>query len=286
MQLHSHKEGSSMGSALERYTRPARKPFPARAHAEAARDERDWVDAGETVFLPAPAATGTGLGAPSQVSARTRLAYELLKASMNEAVQTVASNHALFATEWWAIQAHAIESVHASALATIELMETLNGAEGPRDVVAAQITHSRRQREAIHRQMIEFLAAARNTISVLTEPPSDAPVDCEKVGKCPTAPCKTQSVAERLKALTQRQLRVLELMADGLPNKLIAYELGLCETTVKAHVSEILRKLCVYNRARAIVLLSNIDLTSVYALSAEPKSAQASSAARKRMPAL
>jgi DNA-binding NarL/FixJ family response regulator len=52
-------------------------------------------------------------------------------------------------------------------------------------------------------------------------------------------------------------------MAQGLPNKLIAYELGLCETTIKAHVSGILRKLCVYSRARAIVLLASIDLASI-----------------------
>jgi DNA-binding NarL/FixJ family response regulator len=109
-------------------------------------------------------------------------------------------------------------------------------------------------------------------ISVLTEPPSEPPVDCSKLGRCPVAPCKTQSVAERLKTLTERQRRVLELMADGLPNKLIAYELGLCETTVKAHVSEILRKLCVYNRTRAIVLLANIDLTSIFLPDADPKS--------------
>ena len=65
---------------------------------------------------------------------------------------------------------------------------------------------------------------------------------------------------------------MLELIADGLPNKIIAYKLGLCETTVKAHVSEILRKLCVYSRARAIVLLANIDLASIGSSSADAKS--------------
>ena len=191
---------------------------------------------------------------------------------MNEAVETVGSNQSLFATGWWAIQAHTIESVHASALAAIELMEALNRAEGPKDVAAAQFAHSKRQRDAIERQIIEFLAAARNMISALTERLSDPPVDCSKAGKCADAPCKTPSVAERLKTLTQRQKRVLELMADGLPNKLIAYELGLCETTIKAHVSEILRKLCVYNRARAIVLLANIDLASIFLPAADAKS--------------
>jgi DNA-binding NarL/FixJ family response regulator len=67
---------------------------------------------------------------------------------------------------------------------------------------------------------------------------------------------------------------VLELVADGLPNKLIAYELGLCETTVKAHVSEILRKLCVYSRARAIVLLASIDSASIVSSSADARSGE------------
>jgi DNA-binding NarL/FixJ family response regulator len=275
MQLHSHEEGSIMGSATERHAKPAQKSFPIRARAQAARDEKNWVGAGETVFPPprrGTAGSETVLIGPSQVSARTRLAYGLLKASMNEAVQAIGSNHALFATGWWAIQAHTIESVQASAIATIELMEALNRAEGPKDVAAAQFAHRKRQRDAIDRQMIEFLAAAHNMISVLTEPPSDSLVDRSKAGKCPAAPCKPQSVAERLKTLTQRQRRVLELMADGLPNKLIAYELGLCETTVKAHVSEILRKLCVYNRARAIVLLANIDLTYIFSPGADSES--------------
>jgi len=265
-----------MDSAPQRLGKPARRSLSIGAAAQAARHENERAGTGEAVLLPLPAEAAAGsetaLSGPSQVSARTRLAYGLLKASMNEAVQAIGTNHALFATGWWAIQAHAIESIHASALAVIELMEALNRAEGPKDVAAAQFAHRRRQRDAMDRQMIEFLAAARNMISVLTELPSDPPVDCSKAGKCPAAPCKTQSVAERLKALTQRQRRVLELMADGLPNKLIAYELGLCETTIKAHVSEILRKLCVYNRTRAIVLLANIDLTSIFSPDANSKS--------------
>ncbi len=182
---------------------------------------------------------------------------------MDEAGEAIESNRTLFATGLREIRSQTIRSVHASALATIELMEALNRAKGPKDMAGAQLTYSRRQREAIDRQIIEFLAAARNMIFVLTAPPSDPLVDCSKAGKCPAAPCDTQSVAERLKALTERQKRVLELIAEGLPNKVIAYQLGLCETTVKAHVSGILRKLCVYNRARAIALLANIDLASI-----------------------
>ncbi|TKB10149.1 MAG: response regulator transcription factor, partial [Mesorhizobium sp.] len=57
---------------------------------------------------------------------------------------------------------------------------------------------------------------------------------------------------KRLQALTPQQTRVLGMLAEGLLNKQIAYELQVGETTVKAHVSEILRKLNVYSRTQAV----------------------------------
>ncbi len=53
--------------------------------------------------------------------------------------------------------------------------------------------------------------------------------------------------------LTQRQKDVLELLARGLPNKLIARELGLSEGTVKVHLLTIFRVLGVRNRTEAVV---------------------------------
>lgn len=64
---------------------------------------------------------------------------------------------------------------------------------------------------------------------------------------------------ECLSALTRRQLLVLERMAQGESNKQIAYNLNIAETTVKAHVSAILRKLGVHNRVQAILSASDID---------------------------
>ncbi len=43
---------------------------------------------------------------------------------------------------------------------------------------------------------------------------------------------------------------------DGLPNKLIAHQLGLTEATVKAHVSQVLMKFNVHSRARVIAEMS------------------------------
>ncbi len=54
----------------------------------------------------------------------------------------------------------------------------------------------------------------------------------------------------KLKTLTPQQIRVLKMLRQGLLNKQIAFELAVGETTVKAHVSEILRKLGVYSRPR------------------------------------
>ena len=51
--------------------------------------------------------------------------------------------------------------------------------------------------------------------------------------------------------LTERQVEVLKLLADGLQNKEIAYALGLAEKTVKTHISAIFKTLNVINRTQA-----------------------------------
>lgn len=66
---------------------------------------------------------------------------------------------------------------------------------------------------------------------------------------------------ELLSSLTRRQLLVLERMSKGEANKQIAYNLNIAETTVKAHVSAILRKLGVHNRIQAILSAGNVDFS-------------------------
>ncbi|KPQ29768.1 MAG: Response regulator containing a CheY-like receiver domain and an HTH DNA-binding domain [Marinobacter excellens HL-55] len=66
---------------------------------------------------------------------------------------------------------------------------------------------------------------------------------------------------EMLNSLTRRQLLVLERMAKGESNKQIAYNLNIAETTVKAHVSAILRKLAVHNRVQAILSAGDVDFS-------------------------
>lgn len=67
-----------------------------------------------------------------------------------------------------------------------------------------------------------------------------------------------QAFAAKLAQLTPHQLKVLQLMADGLLNKQIAYELGVSESTIKQHVSAVLHKLGFNNRTQAGVLFKQM----------------------------
>lgn len=64
---------------------------------------------------------------------------------------------------------------------------------------------------------------------------------------------------DRLPALTQGELRVLALLAKGKSNKIIAYELNIRESTVKAHITAILRKLKVHSRTQAVLAARDLD---------------------------
>lgn len=59
----------------------------------------------------------------------------------------------------------------------------------------------------------------------------------------------------QLRQMTQRQLRVLQCLAKGHSNKHIAGLLCIAETTVKTHVSDILRKMKVSNRTQAALVV-------------------------------
>ena len=62
-----------------------------------------------------------------------------------------------------------------------------------------------------------------------------------------------QETAQRLRDLTPQQFKVLQMLGAGRLNKQIAYDLGVSEATIKAHVTAILRKLHVTNRTQAVL---------------------------------
>jgi DNA-binding NarL/FixJ family response regulator len=84
-------------------------------------------------------------------------------------------------------------------------------------------------------------------------------------GYQPPAPSGSgaSDLASRIATLTPQQVRVLHMLRQGLLNKQIAFDLGVGETTVKAHVSEILRKLKVASRTQAVIEAAKIDFDSI-----------------------
>jgi len=54
-----------------------------------------------------------------------------------------------------------------------------------------------------------------------------------------------------------RQLQVLERLNEGKQNKVIAYELGMAESTVKVHIRHIMKKLNARNRTQVVLMSRN-----------------------------
>ncbi|MCA0044428.1 LuxR C-terminal-related transcriptional regulator [Celeribacter litoreus] len=67
----------------------------------------------------------------------------------------------------------------------------------------------------------------------------------------------------RLSHLTRQQARILQLICAGQMNKQIAYELSIAETTVKAHVTAIMRKLGVQSRTQAVLIAQQANFNSL-----------------------
>jgi DNA-binding NarL/FixJ family response regulator len=67
-----------------------------------------------------------------------------------------------------------------------------------------------------------------------------------------SAPVSGDDEAGLEEALTAREVEVLELLAEGLPNKAIAARLGISDQTVKFHVASIAGKLGAANRTDAV----------------------------------
>jgi DNA-binding CsgD family transcriptional regulator len=70
--------------------------------------------------------------------------------------------------------------------------------------------------------------------------------------------------------LTPRQLEVLALLCEGLPNKLICRQLSISAGTVKAHISGILRELGVASRLQAVVAARRYGLVGEAASAPRP----------------
>jgi DNA-binding NarL/FixJ family response regulator len=110
----------------------------------------------------------------------------------------------------------------------------------------------RRLRRAVNGTAVEIageavtVAAARAAglaaDALLLSPIDDSPAPSSSLEDTAIAP----------ETLTPREVQVLELVAEGLPNKAIALRLGISDQTVKFHVASICGKLGATNRTDAV----------------------------------
>ncbi|GAB5414889.1 MAG: response regulator transcription factor [Congregibacter sp.] len=68
--------------------------------------------------------------------------------------------------------------------------------------------------------------------------------------------------ADAMASLTPQQFRVTSMLVEGLLNKQIAYELNVKEATIKAHMTEIFRKLGVQSRTQAVLAIGRLTAIS------------------------
>ena len=86
--------------------------------------------------------------------------------------------------------------------------------------------------------------------SVLNDVTTDGPISSKRNGE--------------EEQFSPRQLQVLELLHQGKQNKIIAYELGMAESTVKVHVRVIMRKLNATNRTQIVVKTKRFQQNSIH----------------------
>ena len=102
-------------------------------------------------------------------------------------------------------------------------------------------------RDASPGEILAAVAAAANGLAVLE------PRDLESLLAMPVAASLAAPPTEA-PVLTPRELEVLRMMAEGEPNKTIAWKLGISEHTAKFHVASILSKLNAASRAEAVAI--------------------------------
>lgn len=131
---------------------------------------------------------------------------------------------------------------------------------------------SAREEASIMRQAIEYGAsgfipksASLETITQALQEVLDGQVWLPPALATASVPTATDAdLAVRIASLTPQQFRVLCMLGEGLLNKQIAWELGVSEATVKAHMTAIMRKLGASNRTQVLVMTSRLALEGAH----------------------
>lgn len=100
----------------------------------------------------------------------------------------------------------------------------------------------------------------RDALIDISEGKTYVPRGYETTSRQTTSDPTIADISRKIAALSHQQLRILTLICEGKPNKVIAYEMSLAEATVKAHITALLRRLSVRNRTQAALLMREVSV--------------------------
>jgi two-component system nitrate/nitrite response regulator NarL len=115
-------------------------------------------------------------------------------------------------------------------------------------------------RDASGEEIVAAVEAAASGLVALDRRLARALAVAAPTGAPERAPGQTQEAQQPGEPLTARELEVLQLLAEGLPNKLIAARLHVSEHTAKFHVASIMTKLGAASRTEAVTLAARRGL--------------------------
>jgi DNA-binding NarL/FixJ family response regulator len=108
-------------------------------------------------------------------------------------------------------------------------------------------------------RLVVALAALAHGLAVV-EPEFAAALREASAEDAPAGAAEAAGRPALVESLTPRELEVLRLLAEGLPNKTVAARLGISEHTVKFHVNTLMGKLGVASRTEAVVRATRLGL--------------------------
>ncbi len=183
--------------------------------------------------------------------------YERLRAVLENSAKNVEGGAKTARPEVADLQRRAIASLQECADVALRLAECLGDGACPRDITCLHLGDWNRCDACFNEQVGRFFDQASKFMTAIAASAEPGPHAFRKAAVAASNSC--DAFPERAASFTEAQQRVFELVITGLPNKLIAYEIGVAEATVKAHVSAVLRKLRVRTRAQAIALSSAFE---------------------------
>jgi len=183
--------------------------------------------------------------------------YARLLAVLKSSAQSVEYGSTATRSDVVNLQRRAIKALQECADIALSLAECLGDGVCPRDITCLHLGDWNRCDTCFDEQVSKFFDQASKFMTAIAASAEPGPLVLRKGAFAESNSC--DAFRERVASFTDAQQRVFELLVTGLPNKLIAYEIGVSEATIKAHVSAVLRKLKVRSRGQAIALSSAFE---------------------------